>query len=43
MSRCLDIYIGKVKGFYDVPEMQERRQDYMRGALKVHVRSIVTD
>lgn len=42
-SRAIDIYTGKVKGFKDVPEEVELRQEQMKGQLKLFVRTIITD
>ena len=41
--RAIDIYMGKVKGFKDVPEEQLLRQETMKAELKLLIRTIITD
>jgi hypothetical protein len=41
--RAIDIYMGKVKGFKDVPEEQYMRQETMKAELKLLIRMIITD
>lgn len=41
-QRAIDIYIGRVKGFKDVPEEQFMRQETMKAELKLLIRNIIT-
>lgn len=41
-QRAIDIYIGRVKGFKDVPEEQYMRQETMKAELKLLIRNIIT-
>ena len=40
-SRALDIYVGRVKGFRDVPEEMNMRKEYLKGELKVFIANII--
>lgn len=42
-SRAIDFYTGKVKGFRNVPEQPEVRQETMKAELKLLIRKIITD
>lgn len=42
-SRAIEIYTGQIKGFKEVPEDMEMRQQQMKGQLKLFVRTIITD
>lgn len=42
-SRAVEIYTGQIKGFKDVPEEQELRQEQMKGQLKLFIRTVITD
>lgn len=42
-TRAIEIYTGQVKGFKDVPEDQEMRQQQMKGQLKLFIRTVITD
>jgi hypothetical protein len=41
--RAIDFYAGKVKGFREVPEEEQLRQESMKAELKLLVRRIITD
>lgn len=40
-TRAIEIYTGQVKGFKDVPEDTEIRQEQMKGQLKLFIRTII--
>lgn len=42
-SRAIDIYVGKIKGFKDVPEEQFMRKELMKGELKVLIANIISE
>lgn len=43
LMRAIDIYTGKVKGFRDVPEQEEMRQETMKAELKLLIRNIIIE
>lgn len=42
-ARAIDIYVGKVKGFRDVPEEQFMRREMMKGELKELINGIIKE
>ena len=42
-ARAIDIYVGKVKGFRDVPEDQYTRREMMKGELKQLITGIIKE